>query len=610
MKNLRNKNQPAPVDTIDYYLSTSWDKVKAVYEALADIESVADEINGPGLTFVRISDIDTIAELNAILTDATLGTFATQAEAEAGVSNTKTMTPLRTAQAIAALAAGILNEYNGVGVPSILEDSDAGYSAGSVWIDQTASPAEAYRCTDPTPGAAVWIKTTLTSDELSVVALSGDSDDLIEGAAQLLMTTTERNKLAAIEALATADQSDAEIETAYNNQVAVVSQVEAEAGTETAVRRWSPERVAQAIAALGGGGGGLTWSTANSSIGVTADTGTVFYNLPSTVTATLPAAPNVGDMLMIVNNDNDPTDSYNINIAAGGSNVIKEQNINYIPQATLKQGQSAILVCFDAGATKQWHMQRWVSALDIPSGDVEGSAIFSTGEIANLVLTSDGANGASWEPAAGGSGGMTVTAVKVANYTASENEVVLVDTSGGSFTVTMPASASAQSRVIVLDVGKACGTYPVTLGRNSQTFDGVAEDFVIDVDHGRVDAVSDGAGDFSLHLIASPTVLNINDFATGFGGVNAQTGTSYEFGEGDLAKLVTASNVSASAYTIPDGLGVVGETLNLLNIGSGTVTISVPGTDTLGSSLNDVTVGVGITIVKIAATTWWVVGGA
>jgi hypothetical protein len=57
------------------------------------------------------------------------------------------------------------------------------------------------------------------------------------------------------EAGATADQTDAEIETAYNNQVAQVSQAEAEAGTVTADRRWTPQRVSQAIAALGAAGG-------------------------------------------------------------------------------------------------------------------------------------------------------------------------------------------------------------------------------------------------------------------------------------------------------------------------------------------------------------------
>ena len=87
-----------------------------------------------------------------------------------------------------------------------------------------------------------------------------------------LMTLAYASKLDGIEAGATADQtapeiealldayyggvdwrtqlSDSEVETAYNNQVDVVSQVDAEAGTSNTVYRWTPERIAQAIAAL------------------------------------------------------------------------------------------------------------------------------------------------------------------------------------------------------------------------------------------------------------------------------------------------------------------------------------------------------------------------
>ena len=78
-------------------------------------------------------------------------------------------------------------------------------------------------------------------------------------------TTTLLNKLNAIETSATADQTDEEIETAYNNQVAIVSQALAEAGTDTDVYRWTPERIKQAVEALtpGGSGGSAAFVTVN-----------------------------------------------------------------------------------------------------------------------------------------------------------------------------------------------------------------------------------------------------------------------------------------------------------------------------------------------------------
>ncbi len=106
-----------------------------------------------------------------------------------------------------------------------------------------------------------YITSGITIDELSnvvenviigrVTAGSGNSEEL---------TPTQVRSLINVEDGATADQSDAEIETAYNNQVLIVPQAEAEAGTSTTVRRWTAQRVAQAIAALGGGSGGDLWS--------------------------------------------------------------------------------------------------------------------------------------------------------------------------------------------------------------------------------------------------------------------------------------------------------------------------------------------------------------
>ncbi len=72
------------------------------------------------------------------------------------------------------------------------------------------------------------------------------------------LTASQTRALINVEDGATADQSDTEIETAYNNRVAQVSGGEITAGTETAIRRFSPADVVAAIAAHETGGGGGT----------------------------------------------------------------------------------------------------------------------------------------------------------------------------------------------------------------------------------------------------------------------------------------------------------------------------------------------------------------
>jgi hypothetical protein len=62
--------------------------------------------------------------------------------------------------------------------PGASNDDSEGYSKKSVWINNTSSPREAFRCLDASTGAAVWVKTTLSSDELAAIALSGDKADI------------------------------------------------------------------------------------------------------------------------------------------------------------------------------------------------------------------------------------------------------------------------------------------------------------------------------------------------------------------------------------------------------------------------------------------------
>lgn len=104
--------------------------------------------------------------------------------------------------------------------------------------------------------------------------------------------------------------SDAEVETAYGNQVPVVTQAEAEAGVVTDVRRWTPTRVAQAIAALASGGG-VDWATVQTSDQVDGASNTAFDFNTSNLFA-------LGKLLRIRNNSGSWLDATRYKISFTG----------------------------------------------------------------------------------------------------------------------------------------------------------------------------------------------------------------------------------------------------------------------------------------------------
>jgi hypothetical protein len=114
-------------------------------------------------------------------------------------------------------------------------------------------------------------------------------------------------------------------------------------------------------------------------------------------------------------------------------------------------------------------------------------------------------------------------------------------------------------------------------------------------------------GDLSLYGEQDEEIGGGNSFA----GVNLQTGTTYTFTPNDLNQLVSASNASASTYSIPDSFLSVGAVLSLYNAGAGEVTVSMAGgaSDTIETSANKCAQYKGITLIKRTATSWVVVGG-
>jgi hypothetical protein len=109
---------------------------------------------------------------------------------------------------------------------------------------------------------------------------------------------------------------------------------------------------------------------------------------------------------------------------------------------------------------------------------------------------------------------------------------------------------------------------------------------------------------------------NMQTIATGFDSAiaiptyNAQTGTTYTFALSDIGKVVTASNASASTYTIPAQTTVTwvtGTTLTLTNLGAGVVTIAGAGTVTVTNTAQTVAQYQTVKLIRTASNAWTVV---
>jgi hypothetical protein len=79
-------------------------------------------------------------------------------------------------------------------------------------------------------------------------------------------------------------------------------------------------------------------------------------------------------------------------------------------------------------------------------------------------------------------GGLIPTAVKTANYTASVNDLVRVDSASGVFTITLPASPVDGDKVGLLDITNKCGINAVLIAPTSgKTVEGDIGGLSIDI---------------------------------------------------------------------------------------------------------------------------------
>ena len=104
---------------------------------------------------------------------------------------------------------------------------------------------------------------------------------------------------------------------------------------------------------------------------------------------------------------------------------------------------------------------------------------------AGSVLSSTG-SGINWIPVTSSS-----WSKKTTTYTAVTGDQLIADTSGGAFTITLPASPSTGDSIRIAD-GDDWETNNLTIGRNSSTIEGGTEDFVLDIKGITVDFIYDG----------------------------------------------------------------------------------------------------------------------
>ena len=110
------------------------------------------------------------------------------------------------------------------------------------------------------------------------------------------------------------------------------------------------------------------------------------------------------------------------------------------------------------------------------------------------------------------------------------------------------------------------------------------------------------------------TAAELDAVATAMIAINAQTGTTYTTVLADDGKLITCSNASAIALSIPPNSSVaygIGTQINIAQLGAGQVTITAGAGVTLNSAGAKLKLSAQYavaTCVKTDTNTWFVVG--
>ena len=222
----------------------------AISSAFPTFTDASGDTLDAGYVYIGTSGLNAIDNQIAVYWDEALTTPAAQPIRTSGGYLQNSGSPGNLYTSAGSYSISVLDKnsvvvYSKLDVSTVVEVEAGDISSGSATNRQVL--------TADGSGGVTWdnIDLASTQDATTVTVTNTNGDDATipsAGANAGVMSAADKTKLDGIETGATADQTDAEIETAYNNQVSVVDQSTAEAGTSTTVFRWTPERVAQAIA--------------------------------------------------------------------------------------------------------------------------------------------------------------------------------------------------------------------------------------------------------------------------------------------------------------------------------------------------------------------------
>ena len=188
-----------------------------------------------------------------------------------------------------------------------------------------------------------------------------------------------------------------------------------------------------------------------------------------------------------------------------------------------------------------------------------------------------------------GSGGVSAWSRKTAIYTAVTGDRLIADTSGGAFTITLPATPTTGDNVTFAD-GADWFTNNLTVARNGSTIEGVADDFVLDIKGITVEFVYDGTT-WELFASTGPagpnSVINATDDTT--------TATLYPVMVGATGSNQTAkARSTATAFSFNASTNTLSAANVYVNTTTATGTASQPLQVSGGAYVSE-NLGIGVT---------------